>query len=128
VSSAYGEQEGAVEETEALTPAQRDALIQSFTKQAQRGIANRWPVPVTVRVPDNSTINPKINLGINQLIPGVWIPLRATLTCRKLSQWQKLDSVDVEEVGGQEFVRVTMSPAPHGGDDDPDLSGAEDAI
>lgn len=127
VSSAYGEQEGAVQDTEALTPAQRDALIQSFTGQAQRGIANRWPVPVVVRVPDNSTINPKVNLSINQLIPGVWIPLRATLTCRKLAQWQKLDSVDVEEVNGQEFIRVTMAPAPHGGDDDPDLSGAVDA-
>jgi len=127
VSSAYGEQEGEVTDTAALTSAQRDALIQSFTAQAQRGIANRWPNPVTVRVPDNSTLNPKINLSINHLIPGVWIPLRATLTCRKLSQWQKLDSVDVEEVGGQEFVRVTMSPAPHGGDDDPDFAGAEAA-
>ena len=127
VSSAYGEQEGGAVSTRALTPGQRDALVQSFTKQAQRGISNRWPIPVVVRVPDNSTLNPQVNLGINQLVPGVWIPLRATLTCRKLAQWQKLDSVDVEEVEGQEFVRVTMSPAPHGGDDDPDLSGDVDA-
>ena len=127
VSSAYGEQEGTAVSTRALTPGQRDALVQSFTKQAQRGISNRWPIPVVVRVPDNSTLNPQVNLGINQLVPGVWIPLRATLTCRKLAQWQKLDSVDVEEVEGQEFVRVTMSPAPHGGDDDPDLSGDVDA-
>jgi len=127
VSSAYGEQEGANVSTEALTPAQRDALVQSFTRQAKRGISNRWPTPVVVRVPDNSTLNPQVNLGINQLVPGVWIPLRATLTCRKLAQWQKLDSVDVEEAEGVESVRVTMSPAPHGGDDDPDLTGDVDA-
>ncbi len=127
VSSAYGEQQGANVSTDALTPAERDKLIQTFTKQAKRGIANRWPTPVVVRVPDNSTINPQVNLGINQLVPGVWIPLRATLTCRKLAQWQKLDSIEVEETEGTEAVRVTMSPAPHGGNDDPDLSGDVDA-
>ena len=127
VSSAYGESQASATSTRALTPAQRDALTQSFVKQARRGIAHRWPTPVVVRVPDNSALNPQINLGINQLVPGVWIPLRATLTCRKLAQWQKLDSVDVEEIEGVESIRVTMSPAPHSGDDDPDLSGDEDA-
>lgn len=126
LASAYGESEGGGGDL--LTPAARDRLEKALRQQARRNIADRWPTPVVVRVPDNSTINPQINLGINQLIPGVWVPLRATLTCRKLSQWQKLDSVDVEESGGQEFVRVTMSPAPHGGDDDPDLSGTEAAI
>ena len=127
VSSAYGETEAANVSTQALTPAQQDALEKSFTQQAQRGIAHRYTTPVVVRVPDNSSLNPQVNIGINQLVPGVWIPLRATLTCRKLAQWQKLDSVDVEEVEGTEYVRVTMSPAPHGGDDDPDLSGDQDA-
>lgn len=123
VSSAYGEQEGAAVSTDALTPAQRQKLVTKFTKQAKRGMSDRWPTPVVVRVPDNSTLNPQVNLGINQLVPGVWLPLRATLTCRKFSQWQKLDSVTVEETAGTETVQVTMSPAPHGGNDDPDLSG-----
>lgn len=127
VTSAYGESEASTETTGALTPSEKDAMVQSFTQQAQRGISHRWTTPVVVRVPDNSTLNPQVNLGINQLVPGVWIPLRAERTCRKLAQWQKLDEVSVEETEGQEFVRVTMSPAPHGGDDDPDLSGDEDA-
>jgi hypothetical protein len=126
VASAYGEQSGAALATDAMTAAQRDALVKKLQGQATKGIANRWPNPVVVRVPDNSTLSPEVNLGINQLIPGVWIPLRATLTCRKLAQWQKLDSLDVEEIAGQEFVRVTMSPAPHGGDDDPDLGSQEE--
>jgi hypothetical protein len=123
VASSYGEQEGAAVSTDALTPRQRDALVSSLRKQAVRNIADRYPVPVVVRVPDNSALSPQVNLSINQLIPGVWIPLRATLTCRQFAQWQKLDEVTVEEVGGQEAVRIIMSPAPHGGDDDPDLSG-----
>jgi hypothetical protein len=127
VSSAYGEQQGSKVSTDALSPAEKAKLVDSFTKQAKRGVASRYPTPVVVRVPDNSALNPQVNLSINHLIPGVWIPLRATLTCRKLAQWQKLDSVDVEEIAGVEQVRVTMSPAPHGGDDDPDLSGDVEA-
>jgi hypothetical protein len=127
VSSSYDEQQGAAVTTDALTPTQRRSLVTSLTKQARLGIGNRWPTPVVVRVPDNSALNPEINVGINQLVPGVWIPLRATLTCRKLAQWQKLDQVNVEETAGVEAVRVTMSPAPHGGDEDPDLAGQVDA-
>jgi hypothetical protein len=127
VSSAYGEQEGEAVATEAITPAEKAALVETLQKQARTGISNRWPTPVVVRVPDNSTLNPQINLGINQLIPGVWIPLRSTLTCRQLAQWQKLDEVNVEESEGVESIKVTMSPAPHGGNDDPDLSGEADA-
>ena len=127
VSSSYKEQAGASVSTDALTPSKKAALEADLRGQAQRGIADRWPTPVVVRVPDNSTLNPQVNLSINQLIPGVWIPLRATLTCRKLAQWQKLDSVDVEEIAGVEQVKVTLSPSPHGGDDDPDLTGETDA-
>jgi hypothetical protein len=59
------------------------------------------------------------------LIPGVWIPLRATATCRNVSQWQKLDEVAVQETAGVEQIKVTMSPAPNGGDDDPDNNSAD---
>jgi hypothetical protein len=105
------------------SPRVSGTLVSSLRKQAVRNIADRYPVPVVVRVPDNSALSPQVNLSINQLIPGVWIPLRATLTCRQFAQWQKLDEVMVEEVGGQEAIRIILSPAPHGGDDDPDLSG-----
>jgi predicted lipoprotein len=77
-----------------------------------------------VRVPDNSTINPDVNLGFDQLVPGVWIPVRAHGTIREVSQWQKLDSVTVEVTGdGGERIMVTMSPAPNGGSD-PDADAA----
>lgn len=121
LASAYGETEGTAATTDALTPAARRALVTSYESQAARNISHRWPTPLICRIPDNSTLNPKINVGINQLVPGVWIPLRATQTCRNVAQWQKLDEVVVEEVGGTEQIRVTMSPAPNGGEDDPDL-------
>ena len=86
--------------------------------QADRNIRGRWPTPVVVRVPDNSTLNPEVNLSIQHLIPGVWIPLRATQTVRAVAQWQKLDEVNVVVEGDNEQVQVVMSPAPLGADVD----------
>jgi hypothetical protein len=41
-----------------------------------------------------------------------------------VSQWQKLDSVTVTSDGESlEKVAVVLSPAPNGGDDDPDDTG-----
>jgi hypothetical protein len=120
--SAYGETEG--DEGMELTDEARVSLEETLTEQADRGISPRWPTPVVVRVPDNSTINPDVNLGFDQLVPGVWIPVRAHGTIREVSQWQKLDSVTVEVTGdGGERIMVTMSPAPNGGSD-PDADAA----
>lgn len=126
LASAYGESDGTA--TEALTPASRAALEKTLTSQAERNIAGRWPTPLVVRVPDNSTLNPETNVGINQLIPGVWIPLRSQGTCRDVAQWQKLDLVSVTEGSGGERISVTMSPAPNGGaDPDADTAATEEA-
>jgi len=89
----------------------------AMQKQAIRNISNRWPAPLIVRVPDNSTLNPEVNVTFDQLVPGVWIPLRAMNTLREVTQWQKLDSVTVLYDNGTEKVNVVMSPAPNGGGD-----------
>lgn len=122
LASAYGEASGGGETT--LTQEQIDSLRTTLTGQAARNIAGRWPTPLVVRVPDNSALSPDVNLGIQQLVPGVHIPLRATGTCRTVTQWQKLDSITVEATDKTEQVRVVMSPAP---DEfrDPDQDAAE---
>lgn len=125
LASSYGATDGsdaAVDPT-ALTPEALAQLQVSMASQAARNIAHRWTTPLIVRVPDNSSIHPDTNVGINQLIPGVWVPLRATKTNRVVAQWQKLDSVTVNEDTSGEKVQVVFSPAPNGGDDDPDATG-----
>lgn len=118
--SSFGEDAaGAVE---VLTQAQQQAVVKVLTEQANRGIASRYPAPYIVRVPDNSQLMPDVPVGINQLVPGVWIPLRAQGTVIELAQWQKLDQVQVTESEGDEQVRVTLSAAPNGGQD-PDATG-----
>lgn len=117
LASAYGESEGAaVDQTrdqKAITKA-----IRAFEIQADRNISGRWPQPIVVRVPDNTPLSADVNLGINQLIPGVWVPLRASGGIRDLAQWQKLDRVTVKQSANEgEKVTVVFSPAPNEGAD-----------
>jgi hypothetical protein len=79
--------------------------------QAWRNVSGRNPVPVEVRVPDNTGIRLDETLTIHDLVPGVRVPLLATLNARKISQDQKLDRVVVTETGAGENVQVTLTPA-----------------
>lgn len=90
--------------------------LAEMRSQAERILGGRNPTPTNVRVPDGSTLNPNGAVSIADLVPGVWMPLRADLPGRRLLQMQKLDKVDVEEEGDTgESIRVTLSPAPgHG--------------
>lgn len=117
LASAYGESEGAaVDQTldkTAITKAQK-----AFEQQADRNISGRWPQPIVVRIPDNTPLSADVNLGINQLIPGVWVPLRSTGGVRELAQWQKLDEMTVSQTAADgEKVTVVFSPAPNEGQD-----------
>jgi hypothetical protein len=93
-----------------------DEYMKSLRAQAQRNLTGRNPAPVHVRIPDNSQLSPDLDIGISDLVPGIWIPLRSKATCKDLRQWQKLDQVNVSSTSdGGEQVTVTMSPAPGGG-------------
>jgi hypothetical protein len=90
-----------------LDPQQSD-----LDSQARRNLSGRSPAPIEVRIPDNSSIFLSPEVGINSLIPGVQVPLRATLNLRQLAQQQKIDSVTVTERGGApELVQITLTPA-----------------
>jgi hypothetical protein len=88
-----------------------------LVSQAKRALSGRNPVPVEVRVPDGSGIRLNETLTINDLVPGVQIPLLATLNARTMSQLQKLDLVSVTETPEGETVQVTLTPATKPDDD-----------
>lgn len=122
LASEYGESDPTGAGTDSLTSDEATALQATLAAQADRNIAARYPMPVVVRIPDNSSLDPNVNLGINQLIPGVWAPLRATGGLIQASQWQKLDSMTVRQDASGEKISVVFSPAPNGGTDpDADL-------
>lgn len=100
LDSAYDEEKG----TDAPT-------IAELFSQAERNLSGRNPVPLVVKVPDGSRLNPNGTLTIGDLVPGVHIPLRATLTARVVNQMQKLNIVKVVEDAGGEVITVTMTQA-----------------
>jgi hypothetical protein len=97
------------EDSGTYTQAGRDKVIESFKGFSERSIADKYPPPVVVRVPDNTTLNPGTSLSIQQLVPGVAIPLRSHSTLRKVSSTQKLDSIKVTQENGEETIQITMS-------------------
>lgn len=94
------------DEDESTAPTQAE-----LNSQAQRNLAGRSPVPVEVRVPDNSGIRLSPGLTIDMLVPGVQIPLLATMNARQMSQMQKLDHMTVTETAEGETIQVTLIPA-----------------
>lgn len=89
-----------------------DPTQEALVEQAERNLYGRNPVPMHVRVPDNSRLNPDGVLKIEHLVPGIRVPLRATLLTLQVSQLQKLDRVAVREEGGSgESIEVTLFPA-----------------
>ena len=84
--------------------------VKAFEGFAERTLSTKYPAPVVVRVPDNTTINPQAAVSIQHLVPGVVIPLRSTGTLIELVADQKLDSIKVTEQNGTENITITMSP------------------
>jgi hypothetical protein len=86
--------------------------VAELTSQAKRSYLQSSKPPLVVRIPDNTRLNPNGVLTIDMLVPGVWIPLSASLPGRAVSQMQKLDSMTVEETAGKgEEIKVVLSPA-----------------
>jgi|SRR6478735_3171761 len=94
---------------ESATDAPSQADLDS---QARRNTSGRTPAPIEVRIPDNSTIILPDGVGLNSLVPGVQVPLRASLNYREIAQMQKIDIVTVTETGEEgENIQVTLTPA-----------------
>jgi hypothetical protein len=98
------------DDTGTYTQAGLETIIQSFKNFAERSISDRYPPPVVVRIPDNTSLNAETAISIQHLVPGVVIPLRSTATLRTVADSQKLDKVQVVEEGGKETVSITLSP------------------
>ena len=81
-----------------------------LNSQASRELVGRTPVPVEIRVPNGGGIRPSFDLTIADLIPGVEVPVLATLNLRQLSQMQRIESVNVLENSETEEVGVNMVP------------------
>jgi hypothetical protein len=107
------------------TKAELAGLTTALSSQAQRNLAGRYPTPVVVRIPDNSPLDPTTALSIDDLVPGMRMPIRMNMAALTIQQEQKLDSMTVLQDANGEKISVTLSAAPGTApwDDDTETSG-----
>lgn len=86
-----------------------DPTQDALNSQAQRDQVGRTPVPVDIRVPDGATLRLGPTLGINELVPGTTMPVRAAMNLRTIQQDQRLDKVTVTETAEGESIQVTLT-------------------
>jgi len=100
LDSAYDEEE------DSAAPTQKE-----LASQARRNLVGRLPTPVQIRVPENARINPNGVLTMDNLIPGIQVPVRAKLAIRKVQQYQKLTRMQVNDDAAGERIQITLVPS-----------------
>lgn len=83
----------------------------ALNSQARRQLVGRNPVPMEIITPGDGSIRLSHDLRINELVPGVTMPVRATLNLRPVQQDMRLDKVTVKETAAGEVVSVSLSPS-----------------
>ena len=81
-----------------------------LTTQAQRDLLGRTPAPLEIRADENSLILSD-TLLLSDLVPGVVVPVVATMNLRRVSQRQLLDSITVTEEPQSETIKPVLVPA-----------------
>lgn len=80
-----------------------------------------YPAPMVLQVPENAGLSPLAPVTIEQLVPGIHVPVKSSQSCREFAQWTKLDSVTGVWTTEGEVVTVSLSTAP--ARREPSLSG-----
>lgn len=92
------------EEGNTETPTQSE-----LNSQAARYLVGKNPVPVDIEVPDGLRLSD--DLTVNHLVPGVVMPVRASMNLKKVQQDFRLTEMQVQENASGETVSVSLSPA-----------------
>ncbi|MBP2703538.1 hypothetical protein JOL79_06960 [Microbispora sp. RL4-1S] len=100
------------------TLANEQEILDDISAQAEAvSIVQAGTFPVMLQVPDGAQLDPDAPVSINELIPGVVIPVTSSETCYTLSADLRLQRLQVtfdagngSDDGGGEQVRVTLVP------------------
>ena len=84
-----------------------DADLRSAAKDA---IAGRYPVPLTITIPDGSTLTTTAPVRMAQLVPGERFDVLADAYCTPIVQGFMLSDVDVSWQSGSEKVAISLVP------------------
>jgi hypothetical protein len=86
------------------------AELLDLNTQARAGLTSAgYPVPLVLKTADGSSLIPSAGLGINDLVAGIQVPVRAANNIRRVSEMQRLNQMTVTETADQgEVIQVTM--------------------
>lgn len=100
----YGQLDYIVFESNIIDQASADAAAALLA-------AEGWPTPLYVTVPDGARLAPDAPVTIADLVPGVYIPITVTNTCRPVSTAMRLTKVGITfSPDGGESVAITTVP------------------
>ncbi|WP_019549819.1 hypothetical protein [Streptomyces sulphureus] len=103
-----------------LVKLQEEEVTDADLRAAARDdLAGRYPVPVSVSVPDSAQLTPDAPVTMRQLVPGERLDVFAHSLCLPLAQGFALSEVDVTWQDGAEKVGIGLIPL---GDVDEELS------
>lgn len=84
--------------------------VSNIQRAARQQAARSSILRRTVNVPSGAQLRPDVEIGINELQPGIIIPVHTDLL-GGITDWQRLESLDVSVDSGSEQVAVTLSTA-----------------
>lgn len=96
-----------------------DTTDADLREAARDSIAGRYPVPLSISVPDGSSLNTTAPVKIGQLVPGERFDVLADAYCTPIVQGFMLSDVEVSWQNGAEKVGISLVPL---GDVDEELS------
>jgi hypothetical protein len=85
----------------------KDADLREAAKDA---IAGRYPIPITISVPDGSALAATAPVTLRQLVPGERFDVMAENFCQPVLQGFVLTDVEGSWQNGQEKIGVTLTP------------------
>lgn len=80
------------------------------TAAARATVAKGNPPPLLVQPPDGSALSGDVPFGINDLVPGVTVPVMMDCTCRTAKQDMRLKKIDVTWDVSGEVVGPLLEP------------------
>ena len=75
---------------------------------ARASLMRAFPAPLGIDIPQDAPLLPNAPVTINQLMPGVVVPIQTRSTCRQVGATPILETVKVRYDTGGEHVTVTL--------------------
>lgn len=87
--------------------------LASWSQTAAHNIAGRYPPPLAIVIPANTTLLPGSPWEMDDLVPGAWFQANVTGLCRDVSEYQRIQEVVVtEQAPDGEAVQFSAASAP----------------